>query len=88
MSTMIKGLAAMLLCLGAVSIAVAEPPRLAGIWQGALDVGAMKLRLVFDIKEEGGKLVGTLDSPDQQAFGMPIDTIDVQGSTVTIELHR
>ncbi len=90
MKTIIKVLG-VLLCLCFAPAHAAEPmqTKLAGVWQGALDVGGMKLRIVFDIKlEDEDRLVGTLDSPDQQAFGIPIDTIKLEDNAVTIELKR
>lgn len=80
----------LLLCLSVVSVhAHSMESQLVGIWQGALDVGPMKLRIVFDLKtDEAGKLIGTLDSPDQQTFGIPIDAITLEDDAVTIELKR
>lgn len=86
MRTIVKTLS-VLLCFGLASLEAAEPAesKLVGVWQGTLEAGPMKLRIVFDIKHEGGKLVGTLDSPDQHAFGIPISQIVMDGSAVTIE---
>src|SRR5262245_66031738 len=43
-----------------------KPPGIEGTWQGTLDLGVAKLRLVAEIaKKDGGGLTGKLDSPDQ-----------------------
>ncbi len=48
----------------------------AGIWEGTLDVGAAKLRLAFHFERDGdGKWTGKMDSPDQGALGLPLDTV-------------
>ena len=57
------------------------------LWQGMLDTGATKLRLVLKLsKTADGKLTGQLDSPDQGANGLSIDSITWQESTVRFEM--
>jgi uncharacterized protein len=72
----------------AVSYA-ADPikPSFAGTWQGTLDAGAVKLRIVFDIKASATGLEGTMDSPDQRQFGLKLDTVKQDGANVTTELR-
>jgi pimeloyl-ACP methyl ester carboxylesterase len=55
-----------------------RPAQIAGIWQGALELptGA-RLRLVVNLREEGGALTGTMDSVDQGARDLPIDSIQL-----------
>jgi pimeloyl-ACP methyl ester carboxylesterase len=86
MRTIVKTLG-VLLCFGMGSLEAAEPAesKLVGVWQGTLEAGPMKLRIVFDIKSEGGDVVGTLDSPDQHAFGIPMSRIALEGGAVKIE---
>lgn len=53
------------------------------IWQGALDVGGIKLRLVLKIfKNPDGTLKATLDSIDQGAMNLPIDSIVIENKTM------
>lgn len=47
-------------------------PLPAGIYAGALDTGAVKLRIVLRLKPNGASMGGTLDSIDQGANGIPI----------------
>ena len=57
-----------------------------GAWQGTLQ-GV--LRLVIHIERAAdGHLVGTLDSPDQGATGLPLDTVIVSRDTLRFELRR
>jgi pimeloyl-ACP methyl ester carboxylesterase len=58
-----------------------------GNWQGALDVGAFKLRLVLKIsKSADGKLTATVDSLDQNAKDLVVDTISLQDGTLNFEM--
>lgn len=56
---------------------VKEPDKgLAGLWEGELKVGVVKLRLGFTVKKDKeGKLSATLDSPDQGAKGIPLGEV-------------
>ncbi len=53
------------------------------IWQGALDVGGIKLRLVLKIsRNPDGTLKATLDSIDQGAMNLPIESIVIENKTM------
>jgi hypothetical protein len=59
---------------------------LQGTWQGTLDAGGTKLRVVLTVtKSDAGAYAGKLDSLDQGAI-IPIDTITVNGDAVRIEI--
>lgn len=56
--------------------AIAQQNQIVGNWQGALKISSIQLRIVFNVIEtENQKLIATLDSPDQGAFGIPVDTV-------------
>lgn len=64
-----------------------EPPKVSQapqeIWQGALEVSGVKLRLVLKIsKNPDGTLKATLDSVDQGAMNLPIDSITIENKTM------
>jgi len=61
--------------------AVAGDESLEGRWLGALEVQGTKLRIAFDVKMEDGSLTGSMDSLDQNAFGIPI-TVTATDETV------
>lgn len=65
----------------------AQPFPFEGAWSGTLDAGAMKLRIGLNIKSQDGKLSATLDSPDQGAFGLPLDSITVDGSRIRFSMQ-
>jgi len=78
--------------IGAVALvafsAFAEPAtELAGEWQGALDANGTQLRLVFHVSVAAdGKLAATIDSLDQGAKGIPVQSVTVDGSSVRFEV--
>lgn len=73
------------LLLPAWSLA-AEPANVAGVWSGKLAVGGISLTIVFDWKQEAsGQWSGTLDSPDQGAFGIPVTRLEVVPPKVICE---
>jgi pimeloyl-ACP methyl ester carboxylesterase len=57
----------------------------AGDWQGTLHAGVADLRLVLHItKSDAGGLKATLDSVDQAANGIPVSSIVLKDSTLTL----
>jgi murein DD-endopeptidase len=59
---------------------------LGGKWEGALGIGATKLRVVVTISKTGaGEYAGSLDSVDQGGT-LPLDNIRLDGDTVFFEL--
>lgn len=71
------------------SIAAAQGGSIDGLWQGALDAGGVTLRLALHVtKTDDGKLSGTMDSLDQGANGIPIDSITLNGDTVRLEIRK
>jgi fermentation-respiration switch protein FrsA (DUF1100 family) len=72
------------------SVATVLSPQAAGVegnWLGALDVGGFKLRLVLKISRSAdGKLAATVDSLDQNAKDLTVDTITFQDGTLKFEM--
>jgi pimeloyl-ACP methyl ester carboxylesterase len=63
-----------------------SPRKIEGDWEGVLDVGAAKLRLVLHVVNKDGALSATLDSPDQGATGLTVDSITVSSGAVRFEM--
>lgn len=59
---------------------------IAGDWHGTLEFSGMKLRLIFHVEGSDGNYSGTMDSPDQGAKGIPVETITLEGQDVEIKL--
>ncbi len=55
-------------------------------WEGLLDVGAAKLRLVLKLARSREGWVGHLDSLDQGAMNLPLDTVAREGSSLHFEM--
>lgn len=78
----------LLLSLPLFSCATSFRPDLSGDWSGQLITPGGDLPIVFHISREGKRYEATMDSPDQgeQAFGIPVDTVEVKGNDVTIRV--
>ena len=62
---------------------------MAGNWEGALNAGAQKLRLVLKVSQAAdGALKATLDSLDQAAMDLTVDTITFDGRTLHFEMKE
>ncbi len=63
--------------------------KISGHWNGSLAVGGRGLKLVFNFEQKAdGTYSGTMDSPDQGAFGIPCDQVDIHGDTVTAQIFK
>ena len=58
------------------------------VWEGKLSVGAgLSLRIVVHVgKTAEGKLTAKMDSPDQGAKGLKVDTITLDKTTLSFEM--
>ena len=59
---------------------------LIGTWQGSLKVGAVSLRIAFNVGMKEGALSATMDSLDQGARGIPVSKVALVDSVVTFEV--
>jgi hypothetical protein len=58
-----------------------------GIWRGVLKPPRMELLIAFNITlNPDHTLTATMDVPEQDAVGIPIDKIDFDGSTLRLEI--
>src|SRR6266849_9981872 len=94
-----KSLIAAILVLALLDLAYApaDPPTqpksdaksVEGTWQGTLKVGAFELRLAFKIKKKADdSLTATLDSIDQGAKDIPVDTVTWKDPDLKMELKK
>ncbi len=68
--------------LSAISVFAQSDSNLEGNWLGAIEVSGAKLRAVLKIKKTGDAYAATLDSIDQGAKDLPIDSITQKDKTV------
>lgn len=59
---------------------------LVGDWFGFLSNGAKDLKIIFHIEKKDNKLVGTMDSPDQGAYGLNLNEISQKNSEVIFDM--
>jgi uncharacterized protein len=72
----------------AIPLTLRRPAKsqIAGDWNGALEAGGQKLRLVFHIAAFAGNVFeATLDSLDQGSNGIPISSVTVEGSAMRMQ---
>src|SRR5215469_3013467 len=76
-----------LLILLSLATVFAHAQDITGDWQGALDTGMGKLRLVLHItKAADGKLTATLDSIDQNSNGIPVNSVTLKDSKLSLDV--
>ena len=66
----------------------AKPSDIDGAWMGTLNAGTMKLRVVFHITNTEDGLTATMDSPDQNAMGMPVTSVTRDGASLKLEMKQ
>lgn len=59
-----------------------------GQWNGVLKVQGIQLRLVFNIEKTESGYKSTMDSPDQAAFGIPVNSTTFQNGTLKITISN
>ena len=64
-----------------------QPPAVVGNWEGTLDAGDQgKLRVVLHVTQaKDGSLSATMDSPDQNATGIPVTKITYKEPSLHFE---
>ena len=62
--------------------------QISGSWKGDLNIQGTKLALIFNVKEDGGKLTSTMDSPSQGTSGIAMDKTSYENNTLTIEFTK
>ena len=65
----------------------AAPSDIDGSWLGALDLGAMKLRIVFKIVNTATGLTASVQSPDQSPAWIPVTSVTRSGDAITIAMN-
>jgi pimeloyl-ACP methyl ester carboxylesterase len=57
-----------------------------GTWEGIISLGDDQLKLVVHLAYDQDKLVSTLDSPDQMAIGIPVESASFDGEMLRLGL--
>jgi len=78
----------LLLNILCIAVFAQDAAPLKGDWSGVLDAGAAKLKLILHFTVDGdGKWRGTMDSPDQGANGLKMDTVTFEGQTLKFTMQ-
>jgi pimeloyl-ACP methyl ester carboxylesterase len=72
---------------GACTAAYAQSPDISGSWRGELDVGLQKLPLHFHFQQADSLWQGSMDSPQQNARGIPLSEVQVNGPLLYLEIE-
>lgn len=68
-------------------LSFAQSPKIIGDWKGTISFGGQTLTLLLHLKHGTDNAIdGTLDSPDQGATGIPLDTSKIVGDSIFIQL--
>src|SRR5215831_1338954 len=57
---------------------------LEGVWEGTLKTASADLRVLFHISKNANGYAATMDSPDQQRFGVHCNSVSLQKDNVHI----
>ncbi|MFY0482362.1 alpha/beta hydrolase family protein [Flavobacterium sp. PLA-1-15] len=58
-----------------------------GQWVGGIDIQGNKLNLIFNIEKSGESYTATMDSPEQNVQGIPINTVSFQKPNVKMTIE-
>ncbi|MEL6672874.1 MAG: alpha/beta fold hydrolase [Bacteroidota bacterium] len=75
-------------CLFALGTLPLSAQSILGDWHGVLEIQGMELGIVLHIAEEDGTYTTTMDSPDQQAYGIGTDMTLFEENELTIEAGK
>lgn len=64
---------------------IAQSNGITDTWSGILNVQGQELGVVFHIKDENGSLTATMDSPDQNSFGLKTNEVSFSNNTLEIK---
>ncbi len=62
--------------------------KVAGNWEGSISVQESTFKVVFHIKYENEILSATMDSPDQNAFGLKVDEISFSEGVLKMKSNQ
>lgn len=90
---MIKQLKMLLFCLSIIAASVQaqeklETPSLVGSWEGPLVIGRDSTNLAFTFSLREGQYAAALVSGGMGIYGMPADTVRIEGRKITIRIPR
>lgn len=73
------------LLIGVLTAITLNAQDVSGTWIGKLTISQGEVRVVFNIESAGSGYSSTLDSPDQNAYGIPVDSTLFKAPVLTIK---
>lgn len=70
-----------------LALSGAKAQDIVGVWKGTLDVGT-PLRLVFHVTAQDNAIGAKMDSPDQNAYGIPCDKVSFKDGQFVVGISR
>lgn len=67
---------------------IAHAQEVIGKWSGNLNIMGKELPIAFNISEDKGNVISTMDSPSQNAFGIPTDRTTFNGNKIEIVINN
>lgn len=71
-----------------LSCIIAFSQEITGQWHGMADINGTKLRITFNISKDGQNYSATMDSPDQGAKGIPVDSVIFDNPVIKIKISK
>ncbi|MCX8019967.1 MAG: alpha/beta fold hydrolase [Chitinophagaceae bacterium] len=69
--------------------AYAQTNPFVGTWNGLLKTGSIELQIVFHIRQDStGRITSSMDSPDQNAYGIPCDKTEIKDQNIQVEITK
>jgi hypothetical protein len=88
MSRLLTLAIALVTCMPLAADTPAAKKGIDGYWLGTLKIGAIELRLAFKFATKDGKLTATMDSIDQGAKDIPIESAEFADATLTLKMPK
>lgn len=70
------------------AIAQSQYLKVAGDWEGSISAQGTSKKVIFHIKYDGESLSATMDSPDQNAFGLKVDEVSFTEGVLKMKLNQ
>ncbi|PIQ47398.1 MAG: hypothetical protein COW03_15250 [Cytophagales bacterium CG12_big_fil_rev_8_21_14_0_65_40_12] len=81
-----KIISTVLILLTSFNLSFQDNAKIIGDWKGALDVQGTSLPLIIHVTEKEGKLLATMDSPEQGAYGLAFDTVSFKEDVLKLSM--
>lgn len=57
-----------------------------GTWQGHIIAGSSRIKTILHLEQKEGLYSAAVDSPEQGAMGIPVETVTIEGQSIILEL--